>query len=145
MQYANKEAARIAARAAADFDYGTLDITVNLHGILENRETSKIILALESGKCFILYRDADCYCVVVPKAQMIEINGVQEQYSDPKGFLNRLKIAIATYPHYFEYAETNQMLLLQQDHSGNRIGDTAGRHCDQVPALRGKELDQGRY
>lgn len=133
MQYANKNAARIAARAAADFDYSTLDVTININpDAIPN--AVKINLAIESGKSFILYRDADTYAVIVPGMMAIECHSLaintNEVCSTPKQFQNRVKIAAVTYPNYFEIdnnAQPTKMLQLREEDSRGSLDSIGHR------------------
>ena len=148
--YRSEAAYRLAEKVRNSDAAASVDLTININGVLSNRDINtigKINLAISSQKSFILYADADHYCVIDPAQLYVECVSMglstQEVCKDMKQFQNRVKIAVVAYPNYFDNAETDTLLLLPEDHSRNRLGYTAGGCDNTVPVLRDEEHDQG--
>jgi len=108
--YRSQACKELAERVNSIHCYESLNITVNVDQVLNNRQSDvplKVHEAIQENRNFVLFADEKRYIIIIPckLAVACYVNGKQETMevmNDMQQFLNRVKIAFVVYDKFYE-------------------------------------------
>jgi hypothetical protein len=108
--YRSESARQLSERVASGEGLNSLNVTVNVDQVLENRQSDvplKVHEAIIENRNFVLFSDKSHYIIIIPckLAVACYVNGKQETMEvmkDMHQFQNRVKIAFVVYGKFYE-------------------------------------------